>query len=37
MLDGMKEVSRETPKEKKLVNKKNNKVKIHGEHKLSKA
>ena len=37
MLDGMKEVSLEILKEKKLVNKKINKVKIYGVHKLSKA
>ena len=37
MLDGMKEVSLETLKEKKLVNKKINKVKIYGDYKLSKA
>jgi len=37
MLDGMKEVSLEILKEKKLVNKKINKVKIYGEYKLSKA
>ena len=37
MLDGMKEVSLEILKEKKLVNKKINKVKIYGDHKLSKA
>ena len=37
MLDGMKEVSLEILKEKKLVNKKFNKVKIFGYHKLSKA
>ena len=36
MLDGMKEVSLETLKEKKLVNKKINKVKIYGDYKLSK-
>jgi ribosomal protein L15 len=33
----MKEVSLEILKEKKLVNKKINKVKIYGDHKLSKA
>ena len=37
MLDGMKEVSLEILKEKKLVNKKINKVKIYGDYKLSKA
>jgi len=37
MLDGMNEVSLEILKEKKLVNKKINKVKIYGDHKLSKA
>ena len=37
MLDGMKEVSLEILKEKKLVNKKINKVIIFGDHKLSKA
>ena len=37
MLDGMKEVSLEVLKEKKLINKKINKVKIFGVHKLSKA
>ena len=37
MLDGMKEVSLEILKEKKLVNKKINKVKIFGDYKLSKA
>lgn len=36
MLDGMKEVSIEILKEKKLINKKFNKVKIYGDHKLSK-
>ena len=37
MLDGMKEVSLEILKEKKLVNKKINKVKIFGDYKLSKS
>ena len=37
MLDGMKEVSLEILKEKKLVNKKINKVKIYGDYKLSKS
>ena len=37
MLDGLKEVSLEILKEKKLVNKKINKVKIYGDYKLSKA
>ena len=37
MLDGMKEVSLEILKEKKLVNKKINKVKIYGVYKLSKS
>ena len=36
MLDGMKEVSIEILKEKKLINKKFNKVKIYGDHKLTK-
>ena len=36
MLDGMKEVSLEILKEKKIVNKKINKVKIYGDYKLSK-
>ena len=37
MLDGMKEVNLEILKEKKLINKKINKVKIYGDHQLSKA
>ena len=37
MLDGLKEVSLEILKEKKLINKKINKVKIYGDHQLSKA
>ena len=37
MLDGLKEASLEILKEKKLVNKKINKVKIYGDYKLSKA
>ena len=37
MLDGFKEVSLEILKEKKLINKKINKVKIYGDYKLSKA
>ena len=37
MLDGMKEVSLEILKEKKLINRKINKVKIYGDYKLSKA
>ena len=37
MLDGMKEVSLEILKEKKLVNRKINKVKIYGDYKLSKS
>ena len=37
MLDGMKEVSLQILKEKKLVNKKINKVKIYGDYKLSKS
>lgn len=37
MLDGMKEVSLEILKEKKIVNKKINKVKIYGDYKLSKS
>ena len=37
MLDGMMEVSLEILKEKKIVNKKINKVKIYGDYKLSKA
>ena len=37
MLDGLKEVSLEILKEKKLLNKKINKVKIYGDYKLSKA
>ena len=37
MLDGMKEVSLEILKEKKLVNKKINKVKIYSDYKLSKS
>ena len=37
MLDGLKEVSLDILKEKKLINKKINKVKIYGDHQLSKA
>ena len=37
MLDGLKEVSLEILKEKKLINKKINKVKIYGDYQLSKA
>ena len=37
MLDGLKEVSLDILKEKKLINKKINKVKIFGDHQLSKA
>ena len=37
MLDGMKEVSLEILKEKKIMNKKINKVKIYGDYKLSKS
>ena len=37
MLDGLKEVSLDILKEKKLINKKINKVKIYGDYQLSKA